>query len=85
MAQVTPQTTPNPAAFKFTIDGHSFDAPVTVGSAADAAGTPFEALFGLDGVVSIFATSNFVTITKDAAADWDTLVEPVKQALEQAF
>ena len=85
MANVTAQPTPNPAAYKFTIEGHSFDGPQTVGSAADAAGTPFEPLFGLSGVVSIFATANFVTVTKAADAEWTAILEPAKSAISQAF
>ena len=85
MANVTAQPTPNPAAYKFTIEGHSFDGPTTVGSAADAAGTPFEPLFGLPGVVSVFATANFVTVTKAADADWTAILEPAKSAISQAF
>lgn len=84
MANVTAQPTPNPAAYKFTIEGHSFDGPQTI-TADDAAGTPFEPLFGLPGVVSVFATANFVTITKDAGADWGGILEPAKSAISQAF
>ena len=85
MATVIPQATPNPQAFKFTIEGHAFDAPVTVGSAADAAGTPFEGLFQLPGVVSLFATANFVTLTKDPSADWAQIVDSAKELLEGCF
>ena len=85
MANVTAQPTPNPAAYKFTIEGHSFDGPQTIGSAADAAGTPFEPLFGLPGVVSVFATANFVTVTKAADADWTAILEPAQSAISQAF
>jgi len=85
MANVTAQPTPNPAAYKFTIEGHSFDGPQTVASAADASGTPFEPLFGLPGVVSVFATANFVTVMKAADADWTAILEPAKSAISQAF
>ncbi len=85
MAHVVPQPTPNPHAFKFTLEGHTFHKPTTVTSAAAAKGTPFERLFGLPGVASIFATANFVTITKAPGADWAEIVEPAKKALEQAF
>ena len=34
MASVTAQLTPNPHAYKFTIEGHTFDSPTSVGSAA---------------------------------------------------
>jgi len=85
MSNVTAQPTPNPAAYKFTIEGYSFDGPKTIGSAADAGGTPFESLFALPGVVSIFATANFVTITKDASADWGGIIDPATSALSAAF
>jgi hypothetical protein len=85
MAEVIPQATPNPQAYKFTIEGHSFGAPVTLGGADEAAGTPFEGLFQLPGVVSLFATSNFVTLMKEPAADWDGIVPQAVQLLQQAF
>ena len=85
MANVTAQPTPNPAAYKFTIQGHSFDGPRTIGSADEAAGTPFEPLFGLPGVASVFATADFVTITKSADADWSGIIEPATSALSAAF
>jgi hypothetical protein len=85
MAHVVPQPTPNPQAYKFTIEGHAFRKPTTVPDAAAAKGTPFEGLFRLPGVVSVFATANFVTITKAPAANWTTILEPAKKALEQAF
>lgn len=85
MAHVVPQPTPNPQAYKFTIEGHTFPRPVTIGDAAAAKGTPFEALFGVPGVASIFATANFVTVTKAPGADWSGIVEPAKAVLEKAF
>ncbi|MEM8885203.1 MAG: NifU N-terminal domain-containing protein [Planctomycetota bacterium] len=85
MATVTAQPTPNPAAYKFTIQGHTFDGPKTIGSAAEASGTPFEPLFALPGVKSVFATADFVTITKDAAADWGGIIDSATEALSSAF
>ena len=85
MAEVIPQATPNPQAYKFTIEGHTFDGPVTIGSADDAAGTAFEGLFSLPGVVGVFATANFVTLTKEPAADWDGIIAGATRVLSQAF
>ncbi len=82
--EVIPQPTPNPNAFKFTVRGKTFDGPVTFGSADAAAGTPFaEALFKIPGVTSCFATADFVTITKEPAADWGHILEPAKLALTE--
>jgi hypothetical protein len=85
MASVTAQPTPNPHAYKFTIEGHSFDSPTSVGSAADADGTAFEALFKVDGVASVFATANFVTVMKDPGRNWSGLIDPITAALEGSF
>ena len=85
MANVTAQPTPNPTAYKFTIEGHRFDAPVTVGSAAEAEGTPFAPLFALPGVKSVFATADFVTITKEPAADWTGIVDSASSVLSTTF
>jgi len=85
MANVIPQPTPNPAAYKFTIQGHRFEAPVTIGDQAAAEGTPFEGLFRIDGVASVFATADFVTITKSPGTEWSQLVEPARKALQNSF
>lgn len=85
MANVTAQPTPNPAAYKFTIEGHRFDGPISIGNAAEAGGTPFEPLFRLSGVKAIFATADFVTITKDSAADWTGIVDSATETLSIAF
>jgi hypothetical protein len=82
---VVAQPTPNPQAYKFTLEGHTFPKPTTVANAAAAKGTPFEKLFALPGVASVFATANFVTITKAPGADWARIVEPARKVLEQAF
>lgn len=85
MAEVVAHPTPNPQAYKFTIEGHAFSSPVTLTDAAAAAGTPFEALFKLEGVASIFATANFVTITKNPEVEWSGLLEPARKALAGSF
>jgi len=85
MAEIIALPTPNPQAYKFTIEGHTFPQPVTLSDAAAAAGTPFEALFKLPGVAGVFATANFVTVTKQPDAAWDQLIEPAKQALASGF
>ena len=84
MVDVIAQPTPNPQAFKFTIEGHVFASPVTISDRGAAEGTPFEGLLDLPGVVSLFATSNFVTLTKEPAADWELIVDDAKQLLSAA-
>jgi hypothetical protein len=69
MASASPSPTPNPNAMKF-----SLDVPVP----ADLEASPFgQALLGIPGVVSVFGVADFVTVTRSADADWDTIVPAV--------
>jgi hypothetical protein len=79
------QRTPNPNAGKFVVG-----MPVVEGkasksfySAGQAAGTPVaEALFGLDGVASLFMVEDFITVTKVPDADWSALAPRVIETIE---
>ncbi|CAN5630570.1 hypothetical protein BH20ACT2_BH20ACT2_00530 [soil metagenome] len=80
MASVDVSTTPNPNAMKFTLDVH-LDAMVNVNS-PDAATDPLTgALFGVDGVVGVFGTADFVTVSKLPDAAWDAIVPAVTEIL----
>jgi hypothetical protein len=79
MARVTPSTTPNPNAMKFTLD-------VTLSERIDTTrgeGTDSEfaqAMLEVDGVASVFGINDFVTITREPDADWDAIVCAVEDA-----
>ena len=73
MAQVTASSTPNPNARKFTLD-RPVGEMVNVTDPAAASDHPLAAsLFELDGVVGVFATADFVTVSKSTDADWTSL------------
>jgi len=81
MATATASTTPNPNAMKFTLDVTLPDM-VNATSREAATGQPLaEALFAIDGVVGVFATGDFVTVSKSPAAEWDTLTPAVTDVL----
>ncbi len=85
MAQATPAETPNPNAMKFTLD---VTVPETVNatSVEAAAGQPLaEALFAIDGVIGVFATSDFVTVSKAPAADWEAIMPAAVEVLRTAL
>jgi hypothetical protein len=76
--------TPNPNAGKFTVgrtlvegrSGKTFDSPV---SAVDE---PIASrLLAEPGVASVFMVADFVTVTKDSAADWRELAPRIVAAL----
>jgi len=80
---VTVETTPNPRAMKFNVGG-----PVgTTASATSAEGADerISELFAIDGVMSVFMTADFVTVTRTEVADWSSIVPLVTSSLEQTF
>lgn len=82
MATATPSPTPNPDATKYTLDV-SFPAMVTLDSveAAEAEGNAFAAaVLGAEGVASVFATANFVTVTRRSGAEWEPITAAVRAA-----
>lgn len=80
------EPTPNPNAMKFNVDGRlieggsrSYDTP----AAAD--GDPLAtALFALGKVTTVFYMPGFVTVNKQADADWGSLAPAVARTIETA-
>lgn len=82
------QATPNPNAGKFIVGRKVVEGTSSQSfyNADDAASDPLAtALFELEGVASLFMVDDFITVTKDAAADWNTLIPKVQAVLEQAL
>jgi hypothetical protein len=77
MASADPSPTPNPNAMKFTLDV-TLDEMVDVRSADAAAGNPLaERIFAIPGVVMLFGTADFLTVSREEGADWDAIVPAV--------
>ncbi len=87
MVQVTPQPTPNPNALKFTLDRPSTDRrSETFREGSDPADSPLGArIFAVGGVVNVFLTADFVSVTKDDRTSWDALMPRVVEAIEEYF
>lgn len=65
---------------KFTLDV-KLPGTINFGSADAAAGHPFaSAVFQTEGVASIFGVNDFVTVTRNPGADWDTIIAAVEEA-----
>lgn len=82
------QATPNPNAGKFIVNRKvvAGTSSKSFYNADDAADDPLaSALFELEGVASLFMVDDFVTVTKSADADWNTLIPEVQAAIEQAL
>lgn len=80
---VTVETTPNPRAMKFNVGlPVGGTATATDASGADERIAP---LFGIDGVMSVFMTADFVTISASESASWDIIIPAATAILERSF
>ncbi len=77
------ETTPNPRAMKFNV-GSPVGGTATATS-ADGSDKRIAPLFGIDGVMSVFMTADFVTVTRAEDAEWDAMVPEVVAVLEVSF
>lgn len=85
--EVWSENTPNPDAMKFSASvpvaprgALSFD------SAEAAAAHPVgRAVFAVEGVRSMFAVNDFVTVTREPGADWDELAPRLEAAIAEAL
>jgi predicted secreted protein len=77
------ETTPNPAARKFTV-GVPVGGPATftTGQEADAW---VVAILRLPGVTSLFFTADFVTVTGGDGVDWEAIIPDIVSTLDLAF
>lgn len=80
---VVVETTPNPRAMKFTV-GVPVGGPATYVDAvsADDSVAP---ILNIEGVLSVFMTGDFVTVTRTEDSSWDSIVDPVVAILESSF
>lgn len=79
MASASPEQTPNPNALKFNLDT-TVEGSINVSSAEDATDPFTRAVFEAPGVASVFAVNDFVTVTRQPAADWDPIIAAVQAA-----
>lgn len=84
------EMSPNPNSMKFVVnfelvpDGLSFDFTDPSEALLDSKSSPLAvALFGFDFVKRIFIASNFITITKDDATEWEDILFETKQFIKQ--
>lgn len=78
------QPTPNPNSLKLTTDAGAFidHGMEAFGSASEADAHPLgRRLFAIDGVVNVFILPAFLTVTKDPAAKWNTVLPQVETVL----
>ncbi len=81
------QPTPNVNALKFLLNRRLTEGKSrTFRSAAEAADTPVaRALLEVPGVVQVFVLNDFITVTRDPAADWDAIVPRLEEIIKMAL
>lgn len=84
---VSAQITPNPNTLKFVVDRVILDyGSVDFATPESASTSPLaKRLFGITGIASVFAGTNFVSVTKTNQVDWVDLAEPVTDTIRDAF
>ncbi|CAI2719008.1 NifU N-terminal domain-containing protein [Nitrospina watsonii] len=80
-------STPNENALKFTLDKPALESGhKTYPNAEAAAESPVAtALFGIDGVVSVFLMADFITVTKRPDVGWDVIQPAAEGAIQKAY
>jgi hypothetical protein len=83
MASAEPSPTPNPNAMKFTLDV-TLPEMIDVRSAEAAEGNPLaERIFAIPGVVMLFGTADFITVSRDEGTEWDDIVPAVQAVVSE--
>ncbi|MEL7104440.1 MAG: NifU family protein [Pseudomonadota bacterium] len=81
------EATPNPATLKFLPGQTVLDAGTADFPTAEAAGTSPLAhrVFAVDGVVGVFFGTDFVTVTKTDATEWDHIKPAILGAIMEHY
>jgi len=82
VASAEPSPTPNPNALKFTLD-RTVPHMINVRKGEEGSDTedPFTlAVLATEGVIAVFATNDFVTVSRAEGADWDPIIAAVQAA-----
>ncbi len=77
------QSTPNPNALKFILNVPvKTEGNMTYKNAGECEDNPLaKALFSISNITEVYFFDNYITITQDGNADWDTLEEQIKKTI----
>jgi Fe-S cluster biogenesis protein NfuA len=81
---ITLEFTPNPNTLKFVVNSQLIErGAANFTTLEKTAHSPLaKKIFGIEGIQGVMIGTNFVTITKSPAGNWDTLAEQVPSAIE---
>ena len=77
------QSTPNPNALKFVLNVPvKTEGNVTYKNANDCQDNPLaKILFTISNISEVYFFDNYITVTQDGSADWDTLEDQIKKVI----
>jgi hypothetical protein len=79
-------TTPNPNAVRVGLSQIVFEKATTYATASAAEAHPLaKKLFAIPGVKQVFVFNDFITVTKEPAADWAAVQPKIAEALSEHF
>ena len=80
------ESTPNPNALKFNLDGVIAEETRSYLRVEQAIGVDplAEGIFALGGVTGVMFCGDFVTVNKEAGVKWPTLRKKIVQLIEEA-
>lgn len=81
---VVVSNTPNPNALKFTV-GVDVGGPLTYAAGSDPDDPMAAELLAIEGVTSMFATADFITLSKMPEASWEPIAAAAQTILERYF
>lgn len=85
--EINVQETPNPNSVKVNTSQTIFEGPRSTSlKSGDETNHPLaSALLSIEGIDNIFGIKDFVTITKTADAQWDTILPQVEEAFKVVY
>jgi gamma-glutamylcyclotransferase (GGCT)/AIG2-like uncharacterized protein YtfP len=77
------ETTPSPNCMKLNLDESASAKPLTLKNSEPATHAPtvFQNLLAIEGIQSVFAISDFVTLTRKGSADWRPILAAASNLL----
>jgi len=84
---VATEPTPNPAALKFNLNTKAIAVGMrSFNNDIEAEGDPFaETMFSFGVVSALLIQDRFVSVTLDSAEEWELLIDPVIQTIEESL
>ena len=76
--EIAVEPTPNPHAMKFTLNQTVATKGISVASRQSATIYPLaQKLFAIPGIKSLYMMNNFISVTKEPSASWETLTPAI--------